>query len=72
MEKIKICILNEQISESINKFKEIVEKIDWSDSFETLKNIDVFREVEDEEEFKPVYRKRHWKRAKGAVGIWKR
>lgn len=30
-----------------------------------------FQEVE-KEEFKPVYRKRHWKRAKGAVGIWKR
>ena len=74
MGKTKIYISKEHFQENVNKLIEIAKKIDWSDSFEALKKtneaIEIFRE--DEEEFKPVYQKRHWKRAKGAVGIWKR
>ena len=74
MEKIKICISKEQFQENVNKLIEIAKKIDWSDSLEALKKsteaIEVFQE--DKEEFKPVYQKRHRKRAKGAVGIWEK
>ena len=67
MEKTKICIMGSGLQEVSGKLIEEMKKINWNEPAETLKSgveaLKMFQE--DEEEFKPVYRKRHRKRKKG-------
>ena len=69
MKKPKTIIMGQDsTNQSLGSFKKLIEiakKIDLSDSIEAIKagaeTIKAFRE-DDKEEFKSVYRKRHWKR----------